>query len=131
MPISPRHSAHDIASILCDENDLECRKSKEKEILKIFLDEDREKLGDLFCQIATEIKARASTLPFPDNSSLGLDGPNRSLQVTIHYVDEIGREFKNPDSNSTTVSLALQGFGTCACVISALFDHLSQQGYNP
>jgi len=87
--------------------------------------------GKLIQIIARDIRARVSTLPFPEDHQFGGDPPSRQLGMATRYMDEIGcalagkpkDQFNEPE---TFDEFGWHAFGAAIQAIAGLLMHLER-----
>jgi hypothetical protein len=128
MAITYEFLANNIVCLLADDPNVPARGL----IREAFEGKDASQIGKLVCQIARDIRARSSTLPFPEDHKDGFDPPSRNLGMATRYMDEIGRKIGgNPlDPNSpqpTFDEFGWHAFGAAVQAIAAILAHLEQE----
>jgi hypothetical protein len=103
----------------------------QEEIREAFEHKDASQIAKIICLIAKDIRARSSTLPFPEGHEGGFDPPSRKLEMATRYMDEIARaiggnpldpEFPQP----TYDQFGWHAFGAAIQAIAGLLAHLEQ-----
>jgi hypothetical protein len=80
-------------------------------------------------KIAGEIRARASTLDFPEGHQSGLDPRCRNLGMATRYLDEIGQAIETGKGERpafTVEQLGWHAFGAALQAIAGLLGHLER-----
>jgi len=127
MAITFNFLANNLNALIADNREFPTKAA----ISSAFTRKDTSEIAKLICLIANEIRARSSTLAFPERHQLGFDPPSRKLGGATKYLDEIGRavggnpvdaEFSQP----TFDEFGWHAFGAAIEAIAGLLEHLEQ-----
>ena len=98
------------------------------QIIQTFEAKDATKIAEYTNLVARDIRARCSTLNFPqDEHEYGAYKPSRHLGVATRYLEEISRAIQSGKSHYTTDELGWHAFGAVVQALAGLLQHIENE----
>lgn len=98
------------------------------QIIETFNAKDATRIAEYTNLVARDVRARCSTLNFPQNEhEYGDYKPSRHLGMATRYLEEIGRAIQSGKSDYTTDELGWHAFGAVVQALAGILQHIENE----